>query len=236
MRAYPGDFDARFLLAVLALLVRTHQLAQRRFCFVELLFDDEPELTILILRQRDITIPDVHESRVVKDHSVLDQRRPVFTGLRAEDAHAMLIIGQRRLDRQPTGGRGFFIERDHDLEPFAFIQMQRDELAGADLTHLLDPFLADRLEQVGHHRASIVHEAQVRITIASSGVDFAVERNGNDFLAGRRAQLDLFAELETRHSVRGACTHGEPDQEDHGELCLHGATPWSLAASPLAKV
>ena len=39
-----------------------------------------------------------------------------------------------------------------------------------------------------------------------------------------------------RGSSSAAAALGEARQKDHGELFRHGATPWSLLASPLAKV
>ena len=87
-------------------------------------FDNELELAEIVAGERDIAVPDVHEPRIVKDDAIIDQESPLSADPRSKNAHAMFVIDEWRLDCQTSGGWRLFIERQHNFEPFAFVNAQ----------------------------------------------------------------------------------------------------------------
>ena len=181
------------------------QLAQGRFAVVQLLFDDQLQLAVLVDRELDVPVPDVHEPRVVIDQSVAREESPVFAVSRAVNPDAALIVDQRGSDRRTTRARSFFVERDDDLQPLPFVHVQRQNPAGAGFTDLYGPPLPGRLQHVRNLRAAIVHDPQVGIAVAGRGVDVAVEGNAQDLLDGRGAPIQVLPISERRFPIRGCC-------------------------------
>ncbi len=107
------------------------------------------------------------------------------------------------MDRHaPPAAEAFSSSRNHDLQAFSFVHPQRFHRAFAGFPHSVYPALADRLEKVWHHRAAIVNDSQIGISIARLGINVAVQWDGNDLFARRLNNLDLFLELEWWHFVR----------------------------------
>ncbi len=228
-----GDLDLPILLAFFP---AADQLAERRFTVVELLFDDELIEAVLVDRELDVPVPDVHEPRVVIDQSIAREQSPLLAVFRAVHSDAMLIVDKRRSNRRPARARGLFVERNDDLQRLPFVHVQRCDRAGAGFTDVDGPALCGRLQQVGNLRALIVPDSQVGIAIACRSVDFAVEGDGQDLLAGRGAPIQVLPESHSRLPIRGRRGERQPEAERHSESSVHGVAPWSSDVMALANV